>query len=83
MLDGEASAAPAPKNAAVVARIEIAIDFVERFTSTRPFTAGDMLSTLTVIPSSHRAAQKITLRSRLRAKGKESLSELGEFADES
>ena len=82
MLDGEANAAPAPKNAAVVARIEKAIDFIERFASTRPFTAGDMLSTLTAIPSSHRT-RKITLRSRLSAKGKESLSELDEFACES
>jgi hypothetical protein len=57
MLDGEAIAAPAPKNAAVVARIEKAIDFAERFTSTRLFTAGDMLSTLTVIPSSHCATK--------------------------
>jgi hypothetical protein len=57
MLDGDANAAPAPRNAALVARIEKAIDFIERFASMRLSTAGDMLSTLTAIPSSHRVAK--------------------------
>jgi hypothetical protein len=43
MLDGEAMAAPAPKNAAPVASSEKAIDMTDRFTSTRPVTAGDSI----------------------------------------
>jgi hypothetical protein len=68
--DGDANAAPAPKIVAPVATTEKAIDMNDRFASTRLF-AVDELSTLTAM----------TLR--LSAKGKESLSELDEFADES
>jgi hypothetical protein len=43
MLDGEAIAAPAPKNAAPVASSEKAIDMTDRFASMRPFTAEDSI----------------------------------------
>jgi hypothetical protein len=69
--DGDANAAPAPKIVAPVASTEKAIDTNDRFASIRLFAAGDMLSTLTA------------MRLRLGVKGKESLSELDEFADES
>jgi hypothetical protein len=70
MLDGDANAAPAPKIVAPVASTEKAMDTSDRFASTRLF-AADELSSLTA------------MRLRLGAKGKESLSELDEFADES
>ena len=70
MLDGEAIAAPAPRNVAPAASTEKAIDMTDRFASMRPFTADDVSSgafmLLTVV-----------------TKGKGSLSELDEFADES
>ena len=69
-LDGDANAAPAPKIVAPVASTEKAMDMNDRFASTRLF-AADELSTLTAMTF------------RLGAKGKGSLSELGEFADES
>ena len=71
MLDGEAMAAPAPKNAAPVASSEKAIDNTERFVSGRPLTTDDVLSSLVFI------SMTITV------KGKGSLSELGEFGGES
>ncbi|WP_343571882.1 hypothetical protein [Mycobacterium sp.] len=71
MLDGDANAAPAPKIAAPVANTERVIDMTDRFASTRPFAAGDLLSMF--------AAMVL----RLVAKGKQSLSELGEFGGES
>jgi hypothetical protein len=43
MLDGEAMAAPAPKNAAPVASSEKAIDMADRFASGRPLTAEDSI----------------------------------------
>jgi hypothetical protein len=43
MLDGEAMAAPAPKNAAPVASSEKAIDMTDRFASGRPLTAEDSI----------------------------------------
>jgi hypothetical protein len=46
MLDGEANAAPAPKKVTPAASTERAVDKNDRFTSTRPFTAGELLSTL-------------------------------------
>lgn len=70
MLDGEASAAPAPKKAAPVANTEKAIDMNDRFASTRLFAAGELSTTS-------------AMGLRLGAKGKESLSELGEFGGES
>jgi|GEM_PF-3700832 len=71
MLDGEANAAPAPNIAAPAANTESAIDITDRFTSTRPFAAGDLLSMLAVMIL------------RLVPKGKRSLSELDEFGGES
>jgi hypothetical protein len=71
MLDGEAMAAPAPKNAAPVASSEKAIDNIDRFTSGRPLTTGEVLSSFVFISTT------ITL------KGKGSLSELDEFGGES
>jgi hypothetical protein len=44
MLDGDAIAAPAPRNAAPVASTEKAIDMADRFASMRPL-AADVLST--------------------------------------
>jgi hypothetical protein len=49
MLDGDAIAAPAPKKVAPAASTERAVDKNDRFTSTRSFTAGEMLSTLVFI----------------------------------
>jgi len=49
MLDGEAIAAPAPKKVAPAASTERAVDKNDRFASTRPFTAGETLSTLVFI----------------------------------
>jgi hypothetical protein len=46
MLDGEAIAAPAPRKVAPAASTERAADKNDRFASTRPFTAGELLSTL-------------------------------------
>jgi hypothetical protein len=46
MLDGEANAAPAPKKVAPAASTERVVDKNDRFASTRPFTAGELLSTL-------------------------------------
>jgi hypothetical protein len=66
MLDGDASAAPAPKMDAPAASTENAIDMADRFASMRPFTAEELLSTRAVM----------TLR--LMAKAKESLSVLDE-----
>ena len=71
MLDGEAIAAPAPKNAAPAASTEKAIDMTDRFASTRPFTADELLSSVAFMPL------------RVMAKGKGSLSVLGEFGGES
>jgi hypothetical protein len=71
MLDGDAKAAPAPNIAAPAANTESAIDITDRFTSTRPFAAGDLLSMLAV------------MLFRLVPKGKQSLSELDEFGGES
>jgi hypothetical protein len=71
MLDGDANAAPAPKSVAPVASTEKAIDMIDRFASMRPSAADELLSTCCVISRT------------VMAKGKESLSELDEFADES
>jgi hypothetical protein len=71
MLDGEAIAAPAPKNVAPVASSEKAIDMTDRFASMRPFTTDDVLSSV--------AFMQLTVM----AKGKGSLSVLGEFSGES
>jgi hypothetical protein len=71
MLDGEAMAAPAPKNATLVASSEKAIDMTDRFASIRPLTTGELLSSF--------AFMTLTVE----AKGKGSLSELGEFGGES
>jgi hypothetical protein len=71
MLDGEAIAAPAPKNAAPVASSEKAIDMTDRFASMRPFTAEDSIGSF--------AFMSLTVMT----KGKGSLSELGEFVGES
>jgi hypothetical protein len=46
MLDGDANAAPAPKRVTPAASTERTVDKNDRFTSTRPFTAGETLSTL-------------------------------------
>jgi hypothetical protein len=62
MLDGDANAAPAPNIADPVANTERTIDSTDRFTSTRPFAAGDLLSMLDVMIL------------RLVPKGKQSLS---------
>jgi hypothetical protein len=70
MLDGEAIAAPAPRNAAPVASTEIAIDMADRFASMRPL-AADVLSTC------------VFMSLTVMAKGKGSLSELDEFGTES
>jgi hypothetical protein len=71
MLDGEAIAAPAPRNVAPVASSEKAIDMTDRFASMRPFTTDDVLSSV--------AFMLLTVM----AKGKGSLSVLGEFSGES
>lgn len=71
MLDGDAIAAPAPRNAAPVASSEKAIDVIDRFASTRTLTAGDVLSSITFM--------SLTVTT----KGKGSLSELDEFGGES
>ena len=71
MLDGEAIAAPAPRNVAPVASTEKVIDMTDRFASMRPFTADDVLLSV--------AFMLLTLMT----KGKGSLSVLGEFGDES
>jgi hypothetical protein len=71
MLDGEAIAAPAPRNVAPVASSEKAIDMTDRFASRRPFTADDVLSSV--------AFMLLTVMT----KGKGSLSLLGEFSGES
>jgi hypothetical protein len=46
MLDGDANAAPAPKKVAPAASTERAVDKADRLASTRPVTAGELLSTL-------------------------------------
>jgi hypothetical protein len=46
MLDGDANAAPAPKKVAPAASTERAVDKNDRLASSRPFTAGELLSTL-------------------------------------
>jgi hypothetical protein len=46
MLDGDAIAAPAPKKVAQAASTERAVDKNDRLASSRPFTAGELLSTL-------------------------------------
>jgi hypothetical protein len=46
MLDGDANAAPAPKKVALAASTERAVDKNDRLASSRPFTAGELLSTL-------------------------------------
>ncbi len=71
MLDGEAIAAPAPRNVAPVASTEKAIDTTDLFASTRPVSADDVLLSV--------AFMLMTVT----AKGKGSLSELDEFAGES
>jgi hypothetical protein len=71
MLDGEAIAAPAPKNAPPVASSEKAIDMTDRFASKRPSTAEDLLSSV--------AFMLLTVTT----KAKGSLSVLGEFGGES
>ncbi len=71
MLDGEAIAAPAPRNPAHVASSEKAIDVTDRFASTRTLIAGDVLSSV--------AFMRLTVMT----KGKGSLSELDEFGGES
>jgi hypothetical protein len=68
MLDEEAMA---PKNAAPVASSEKVIDMTDRFASTRPLTPGELLPSF--------AFMTLTVE----AKGKGSLSELGEFGGES
>jgi hypothetical protein len=70
MLDGEAMAAPAPKNAAPVASSEKAIDMADRLASTRPL-ATELMSWF--------AFMSLTVM----AKGKGSLSVLGGFGGES
>jgi hypothetical protein len=70
MLDGEAMAAPAPKNAAPVASSEKAIDMADRLASTRPL-AAELMSLF--------AFMSLTVM----AKGKGSLSVLGGFGGES
>ena len=64
-------AAPAPRNAAPVASSEKAIDKTDRFASKRPLTTGEALSSF------------VFMTMTITVKGKGSLSELGEFADES
>ena len=71
MLDGEAIAAPAPRNVAPVASSEKAIDMTDRFASRRPLTASELLSSF--------ACMVLTVMT----KGKGSLSLLGEFGSES
>jgi hypothetical protein len=71
MLDGEAMAAPAPRNAPPVASSENAIDMTDRFASKRPSTAKDLLSSV--------AFMLLTVMT----KAKGSLSVLGEFGGES
>ena len=71
MLDGEAIAAPAPKNAVPVASSEKAIDNTDRFVSGRPLTTDDVLSPV------------VFMSMTVVVKGKGSLSELGEFGGES
>jgi hypothetical protein len=71
MLDGEAIAAPAPRNVAPVASSEKAIDMTDRFASRRSLTVDDVLSSC--------ALMLLTVMT----KGKGSLSELGEFGGES
>ncbi len=71
MLDGEAIAAPAPRNAAPVASTEIAIDMADRFASMRPLAADALLSTC------------VFMSLTVMAKAKGSLSELDEFGIES
>jgi hypothetical protein len=66
MLDGDASAAPAPKIVAPAASTERAVDKTDRLVSTRPFTADELLSTLAFMSST------------VVAKANESLSELDE-----
>jgi hypothetical protein len=71
MLDGDASAAPAPKSVAPAATTERAVDKIDRLASMRPLTADELLSTLA------------SMVLRLMAKGKGSLSELDESVGES
>jgi hypothetical protein len=67
MLDGDAIAAPAPKSVAPAASTDRAVDRTDRLAGVRPFAAGDMLSAVVVMPMT------------LVAKGKGSLSVLGEY----
>jgi hypothetical protein len=46
MLDGDANAAPAPKKFTPAANTERAVDKNDRLASSRPFTAGELLSSL-------------------------------------
>jgi hypothetical protein len=46
MLDGDANAAPAPNKVARAASTERAVDKNDRLASSRPVTAGELLSTL-------------------------------------
>ena len=46
MLDGDAIAAPAPKKVTPAASTERTVDKNDRLASVRPFTAGELLSTL-------------------------------------
>ena len=49
MHDGDAIAAPAPRKAENVASNENAVAMTDRFASMRPFTAGELVSTLALI----------------------------------
>lgn len=71
MLDGDASAAPAPNRVAPAAITERAVDKSDRLTSTRPVPADDVLSPL------------VFMSLTVVAKGKGSLSVLGGFGGES
>jgi hypothetical protein len=46
MLDGDANAAPAPKKVTPAASTESAVDKNDRLASSRPVTAGELLSIL-------------------------------------
>jgi hypothetical protein len=72
MLDGDASAAPAPKSVAPAAITESAVDKSDRLASTRPVPADDVVLSPLVFMS-------LTVM----AKGKGSLSVLGGFGGES
>ena len=57
MLDGEAIAAPAPMKVAPAAITDKEADKNDRLASTRPLTAGELLSTLVFIFPPHRTAK--------------------------